>query len=108
MKKKETIKSKQTFNDIINNSPFFKNRSFVIYIKKKNSLIPNFGIAISKKTGNAVTRNKLKRQTRVIIDELKENFSNYQDYIIMIKKKCVELSFHEMKRDFKNLLEEIK
>lgn len=107
MKKCEVVKSKHDFNKIINNSPFFKNNSFVIYIRKKEEIKPHFGIAISKKVGNAVERNKLKRQVRAIIDELKDIFPNQRDYIIMIKRSCKEVSFWQMKSDLESLIKEI-
>lgn len=108
MKKKEVVKSKTDFNNIIKNSPFFKNKNFVLYIRKKEEEKKLFGIAVSKKLGNAVVRNKLKRRVRVIIDDLKQSFPNHYDYIIMIKKGCVDLSFIEMKKDLENLIKEIK
>lgn len=108
MKKQEVVKSKIDFNTIIKNSPFLKNKSFVLYIKKKEEPNKKFGIAVSKKLGNAVVRNKLKRQVRAIIDELKEDFPNYYDYIIMIKKSCVDLPFINMKKDLEDLIKEIK
>ncbi len=108
MKKHEVVKSKLEFNDIIKNCPFRKNASYVIYIRKKEEPKKRFGIAVSKKLGNAVVRNKLKRRVRAIIDELKINFPNGQDYIIMIKKSCVELSFSKMKKDLESLIKEIQ
>ena len=48
--------------------------------KKSNTTL--FGITVSKKTGNAVVRNKLKRQVRSIIDENKLNIA----YRPMIEK----------------------
>lgn len=108
MKKREVIKEEREFNAIIKNSPFIKNKAFVIYIRKKNISSPNFGLAISKKVGNAVCRNKLKRRTRAIIDEVKETFPKQRDYIIMIKRSCVELSFIEMKDKLIELIKEIK
>lgn len=108
MKKWEIIKKKKEFNEIIKNQPFLKNKSFVIYIKQKEELTPHFGIAISKKIGNAVLRNHLKRQTRVILDDLKENFKKQRDYIIMIKRSCIDESFKEKKNDLEKLIKEIK
>ena len=108
MKKKEVIKDERDFNHIIKNSPFIKNKAFVIYIRKKKEGKPNFGLAISKKTGNAVCRNKLKRRTRSIIDEVKETFPNERDYIIMIKRNCLEINFQEMKKNLIQLIKEIK
>lgn len=108
MQKHEVVKSKIDFNNIIKNSPFLKNKSFVLYIRKKEATNKCFGIAVSKKLGNAVTRNKLKRRVRAIVDNLKEFFPNNRDYIIMLKKSCIELSFKDMKNDLENLIKEIK
>lgn len=108
MKKQEVVKSKIDFNNIIKNSPFCKNKSFVIYIRKKEENSKHFGIAVSKKLGNAVVRNKLKRRVRAILDDTKINFPNNRDYIIMIKRSCVDLPFSQMKSDLESLIKEIK
>ena len=106
MKKSETIKSKQEFSKLIKNSKFIKNNDFVIYYNENNLSKKRFGIAISNKIGNAVIRNKLKRQTREIIDKLKTLFKNEQDYIIMIRKGCLYTSFNERLENLEKLLKE--
>ena len=106
MKKTETIKSKQEFSNLIKNAKFFKTKEFVIYYKENNLEKKRFGIAISNKIGNAVTRNKLKRQTREIIDKSKTLFKNNTDYIIMIRKGNLEVPFKEKLSNFEKLLKE--
>lgn len=108
MKKQEVIKKKEEFNSIIKTCPFLKNKYFTIYIRKKESSSPLFGLAISKKVGNAVVRNKLKRQLRAIIDQNKDIFSNACDYIIMIRKECVNTSFQELEKKLIQLIKETK
>lgn len=108
MKKVEMIKEKKDFTAIIQNSPFFKNKYYTIYIRKRKDEKKYFGLAISKKTGIAVVRNKLKRQVRCIIDSIKETFPNGYDYIIMIKRNCVAISFNEMKENLIQLIKEKK
>lgn len=93
MKKNEIIKSKEEFSNLIKNSKFIKTNEFVIYYNENNLAKKRFGIAISNKIGNAVTRNKLKRQTREIVDNLKSLFKNNTDYIIMIRKGCLSTPF---------------
>lgn len=107
MKRFEMIKDKKDFSDMINNSKFFKNKYFTIYIRKRKDNYIKFGLAISKKVGNAVVRNKLKRQVRVIIDDQKDIFPKSQDYIIMIKRNCLEINFQEMKNSLIQLIKEI-
>ena len=70
MKKKDIIKSQKEFNLIIKTGKFIKNDDYVIYYKDNQLSKKRFGVAVSTKLGNAVTRNKLKRQTKEIIDKL--------------------------------------
>lgn len=106
MKKKDIIKSQKEFNLLIKTGKFIKNDDYVIYYKENELSKIRFGIAISTKLGNAVTRNKLKRQTREIVDKLNYLFKNNKDYIIMIRKGCLDHSFNERIKQLEKLLEE--
>ena len=105
MKREETIKDKKLFNNIIRTGKFKKNSYFVIYNIKKEEEKINYGIAISNKLGKAVVRNKLKRQTRAIIDKHRNLFKNNHNYIIMIRKNCVEAKYQDMENALVSLLE---
>lgn len=105
MKRIETIKDQKLFNNIIRNGKFIKNNFFVIYnIRKENDQI-NYGIAVSNKLGKAVVRNKLKRQTRAIIDNNRNLFKNGHNYIIMIRKGSVGVDYQILERALVELLE---
>ena len=108
MKKKETIKEKKLFTDIIHTGRFYRNKYFVIYYKKNenDSSYPLFGLAIMKKLGNAVHRNKLKRQVRNIIDNNKKLFNKDYLYIIMLRKDVNLLNYDQMNQYLIELLDE--
>lgn len=108
MKKYERIKKATDFSFIINKGKYIKNKYYSIYYIPSEYKFPRFGLAVSKKCGNAVNRNKLKRQLRMLIDENKKAFSNNKNYIIMIRKEINDLSFPERKKYFVNLLIERK
>lgn len=105
MKKYEIIKDKSEFDNLIHNAPYLKNKYYVIYNKERTPKFPRFGIAVGKKIGNAVTRNRVKRQMRAIIDNNKNLFQNSKDYIIIVKRNFLDLTFQDMERELKSLLE---
>ncbi len=107
MDKLHTVKKNQDFYDIIHNSNFVKNRSYVIYNNDNNLEYYRFGISVSKKLGKAHVRNKLKRQLRFIIDKYKKNYQKGTDYIIIIKNGFIDLDFESKERDFVCLINKI-
>ncbi len=109
MKRREMIKDKEKFNFIIRHGKFNKNKSFVIYyIDNEESRFPHFGIAIKNSIGHAVVRNRLKRQTRSIIDNNKNLFKKNRDYIIMIRNECLNCKYEEMNTYLIDILKGIK
>ena len=109
MKRYEMIKDKKRFNHIIRNGHYNKDKYYVIYyVSNEKEDFPHFGIAIKNSIGHAFERNRLKRQTRSIIDANKNLFKKNQDYIIMIRNGCVAGKFADMNVSLVNLLKGIK
>lgn len=104
MKKYEVVKEHKDFDDIIQNGRYVKNKFYIIYNKEREESFPKFGLAVGKKIGNAVTRNKVKRQLRMIIHNNKNIFQNNKDYIIIVKKAVLEISYSEMEQEFIGLI----
>ncbi|MGN1379354.1 MAG: ribonuclease P protein component [Bacilli bacterium] len=104
MNKKYIVKENTEFNEIINKGKKISNNEFIIFFKHKNELSPKFGITAPKKIGNAVIRNKCKRQVRNIIHSNNLLFKNYNNYIIIIKKGFLLNSFQQNKLSLINLL----
>lgn len=106
MKKKNIIKKEQTFTEIIKKCPYVKNTYFVIYYHKNNE-DTKFGISVPKKTGKANIRNKIKRRLKNIIDSNEKKVHKNYDYVIIIRKRLIELTYQEMEVNFINLIEKI-
>ena len=107
MKKREIIKSSNDFNYIINNGKKVGNNLFTIFYVDTDKNDKLFGVTTQKKSGNAVIRNKLKRQTKVLIDELKLLFKNHRKYIIIVKKTCLETKYEDKLLSLKTLIGEL-
>jgi len=104
MKKRERIKNKEEFDNMIKNTNSKKNSFFIIHTNPKKEENTRFGIAVGTKVGNAVTRNKLKRQIKEIINEKRILFEKELDYIIIVRKSCLDLNFEQMKEKLKELI----
>lgn len=103
MKKIEIIKSSEEYTEIINTSKSKKSKYFSIYYRK-NSNSNRYGITVPKKTGTAVIRNKIKRRIKNIIDNNKKIVHNGYDYVIIIKKGILELTYEEIEKELLKLI----
>ncbi|MGN1341812.1 MAG: ribonuclease P protein component [Bacilli bacterium] len=103
MKKLEIIKSSREYTEIINLNKSKKNKYFSIYYRKNNQ-DNRYGITIPKKTGTAVVRNKIKRKIKNIIDNNKKIVQSGYDYVIIVKKGVLELTYQEMERELLKLI----
>ena len=93
MKKINILKNNRDFTRIIKSNKSFKYKDYIIYIERDTNDLYKFGISVSKKIGNAVTRNKIKRQIKNIID--KKDYKNNFNCIIIVRKDFLLNSFSE-------------
>ena len=106
MKKSEIIKKEQTFTEIIHHCSYVKNNYYVIYYRK-NYDTTKYGISIPKKTGKANVRNKIKRRIKNIIDTNEKQVHKNFDYVIIVRKRLIELNYQEMENDLISLMKKI-
>ena len=106
MKKREIIQKSKEFTEIINKSPYKKNNYFVIYYRK-NKECNRYGISVPTKTGKANIRNKIKRRVKNIIDKNQINVQSSYDYVIIIRKRILELDYQGMEQNLISLITKI-
>ena len=105
MKKINIIKESKDFDRIIHNNKSHKYKDYIIYIEYNNESTYKFGLSVGKKIGNAVTRNKVKRQLKNIID--KNIYKNGFNCIIIVGKGILERTFEEMTTNFNIAIKEL-
>jgi len=106
MKKAEIIKKNTEFSKIIKKNKCVKNKYYAIYYdesQEKNL----YGITVPTKTCNAVMRNKLKRQVKNIIDNNKNYIQTPNNYVIIIRKSLLEISYKDKERELINLFKKM-
>ena len=97
MKKEFRVKRNEDFSKIIARKKSFANSCFIIYKDENQMGHGRVGISVSKKLGNAVTRNKIKRQLRMMIQEC-FHFDEEVDYIVIVRKRFLDNTYIENKR----------
>ena len=107
MKKYNRVKKQYEFDDVIKNGNQIKNEYYILYYKENDLGKYRFGISVGKKLGNAVFRNLYKRKIRSIIDNSKKYYQNDLDYIIIMRKACIDLPYIEMENKLVALLKKI-
>lgn len=97
MKKINILKESRDFDRIIKKFKPYKYKDYIIYIERNTDDIYHFGLSVGKKIGNAVNRNKVKRQLKSIID--KKDYQNNFNCIIIVGKGINERTFEERKNN---------
>ena len=84
MKKTKILKKNYEFKKVLNNGKIYKGKQIEIFYLKQNISVNFLGIAISKKVGNSVYRNKIKRLIRETYRLLEEKITvrKYVCYIM--------------------------
>lgn len=103
MKKEYRVKKSSEIEMIIKKRQSRGNNHLVLY-KNENHDVPHFryAVSVSKKYGNAVERNKIKRRIREIIAS--SDVNNQYDLFIVIKNDAKSLSFDELKSSLELLM----
>ncbi|WP_100332690.1 ribonuclease P protein component [Bacillus xiapuensis] len=109
MRKTFRIKKNSEFQSVFKGGKSFANRQFVVYLYKRENQVPfRIGLSVSKKIGNAVTRNQIKRYIRQSFTELKERIQPGHDFVIIARKPAAEMTCKEVKNSLIHVLKRAK
>lgn len=107
MKKEKIITRKEEFSFIIKTGKFVSEKVLVLYFYPKALTNSRVGITVSKKLGNAVQRNKAKRQLKSMVDSI-YNWQEDFDTIIIIREMFKISSFDDNKKHLESAYKKVK
>lgn len=103
MKKKYSLKRNEEIGSIVQKRKFVKNSAFVLYYQHNvNNTFMRICISVGKKIGNAVVRNKTKRQVREMVTALCDFDLDY-DLVIIVRNNYLENDFQSNKEKLEEL-----
>lgn len=107
MKKQYRVKKSKEIEGILKNHKLSSSPYFTLYMKEQNETNHfRYAMSVGKKIGNAVVRNRIKRQIRAVIRNL--NVVPNVDVFIVAKGKVLDLTFQEIEKDINYLFQKQK
>lgn len=107
MKVINRIKDKREFVSVVRKGKTLKETPCVVHFIENQLSVCRVGLSVSKRNGNAVTRNRIKRQTRAMCDSLIDYSSHTFDVVIVIKPEFLNSTFEDNKKSLNSLLSKI-
>jgi ribonuclease P protein component len=105
MKKEFRIKKNEEFQEVFKKGKSVANRQFVVYFSRRSDRANfRYGLSVSKKVGNSVTRNQIKRYLRQTLLELSDQLHKDVELIIIARKPAATMSFAEVKSSMIHVL----
>lgn len=99
MQRKLRLRKREDFSRIYRNGKSFANNQFVVYWSRQHQADPfRLGVSASKKIGNAVVRNRMRRMVKEIVRQHTERMAGQLDFIVIVRKPAVGMKMKELEK----------
>ncbi|MBN1664189.1 MAG: ribonuclease P protein component [Deltaproteobacteria bacterium] len=103
--KHERIRKRKEYLTIDKQGVRSYSENFIIIVNRNRSGVKRLGITVSKKVGNAVKRNRIKRLLREFFRLNKSDFADSQDIVIIVKRDIPDLTYQDVNRQLERLIQ---
>lgn len=101
----ERIRRKSDFERVYDQGKKAVSSSFILYhYIDSTRQYRRLGITVSKKVGNAVTRNRCKRIIREIFRKNKEKFPQGADVVVIVRREMASKRYSDVREELCSIL----
>lgn len=103
MQKEHRLAKREDFNKVYRHGTSVANRQFVLYYKKRlaqdgEGAPFRMGVSVSKKLGNAVVRNRLRRVMKEVVRLHASQVEEGYDFIMIARKPVADMDYGEIEK----------
>ena len=104
LKRINRLKKRYQFNYVYKSGEHYSGEHIVLYVASSKTKNIKVGLAVTKKVGHAVVRNKVRRRLREIIKKQVPNLKQNNNIIIVARDNINESSFEKLSNEFFKLI----
>lgn len=104
LKRINRLKKRYQFNYVYKSGEHFSGEHIVLYVASSKTKNIKVGLAVTKKVGHAVVRNKVRRRLREIIKKQVPNLKQNNNIIVVARDNITEASFEKLSNEFLKLI----
>ena len=104
MDKKHRLRSNDDFKEVYKKGKNYWNRNLVLYAMKNDLNCTRIGFSVTKKIGNSVIRNRIRRRMKEICRQNLNNIGVGYDIIFIPKKNVVDMEYRDLNNAILHIL----
>ena len=105
MNKRLRLRNRADFSRVYRHGKSFANHQFVVYWFRKREVEQfRVGISVSKKVGNAVVRNRIRRLVKEIVRHHDVELIEHIDLIFIVRKGALDMPYKDMEKSILHVL----
>jgi ribonuclease P protein component len=98
------LKRRNDFRRVFRAGRSVANRQFVVYVAKRSESGPaRLGISVSRKVGNAVVRNRVKRLIKEVSRHWMEHIKSQADIVVIARNPVANMSYDQVKSSLRHV-----
>jgi ribonuclease P protein component len=103
--KKLRLRNRGDFGRVYRSGKSFANRKLVVYWSNRHDIERfRLGVSASKKIGNAVVRNRMRRRLKEIVRLHEAEIRDHVDIILIVRNGAVDMEYRELEKSVLHVL----
>jgi ribonuclease P protein component len=102
--KRTRLTDSPEFERVYRQGTAFRGKLFSVHAFPNELGTPRLGLSVSRKVGNAVTRNAVRRRLREVFHSCISEISENMDLVVSARAAAAEATFEELKEEFSKSL----